>query len=143
MEIIINYWAILVAIICNFVLGWLWYGPLFGKIWAKEMKRDKSELPDKKTMIKGMFFMIMGNFLTAFVLSHDIFVWLKFPGMSQMSPLETAWMSSFFIWLGYYVPTHIGATTWEQKSWKVTFINLAYHLCSLFVAASFITTMTK
>jgi hypothetical protein len=143
MEIVTNFWAILAAVVCNFILGWIWYGPLFGKIWAKEMKRDLSATPDKKAMLKGMILMIIGNFLMAFVLSHDIFVWLKFPGMDKMSPLETAWMSSFFIWLGYYVPTHIGATTWEQKSWKLTFINLAYHLSSLFVAAYFISTMPK
>lgn len=139
MEISINFYAILAAILANFILGWLWYGPIFGKAWAVEMKIDTSTAPDKRAMYKGMLLMVIGNFLTAYVLSHDIFVWLHFPGMEKMSQLQTAWMASFFIWLGYYVPTHLGATVWEKKSWKLTFINLSYHLATLFIAALFIT----
>lgn len=139
MEISLNYTAILIAVVGNFFLGWIWYGPLFGKAWAKEMNMDMTTPPDKSAMFKGIFLMVVGNFLTAYVLSHDLFVWKHFPGMDTMTPLTTAWMSAFFIWLGYYVPTHIGATVWEKKSWKLTFLNLAYHLVSLFIAAALIT----
>lgn len=34
----INIPAILAAILAAMVLGFLWYGPLFGKAWAREMK---------------------------------------------------------------------------------------------------------
>ena len=30
-----NYWAVLVAALSSFIVGWLWYGPLFGKLWMK------------------------------------------------------------------------------------------------------------
>lgn len=141
MEISINFLAIGIAILANFLLGWLWYGPLFGKAWSKEMKLDNCEKPDKSVMLKGMLLMVIGNFLMAFVLSHDLFVWGHFPGMEGMSPISTAGMSAFFTWLGYYVPTHIGATTWERKSWKLTIINLAYHFATLFIAALIIASM--
>ena len=36
----INMVAILVAVVANFILGFLWYTPLFGKAWAKEMGFD-------------------------------------------------------------------------------------------------------
>ena len=36
----INIMAIVVATVANFVLGFLWYTPLFGKAWAKEMGVD-------------------------------------------------------------------------------------------------------
>lgn len=32
----INLWAVLVAAVSAFVLGGLWYGPLFGKAWMRE-----------------------------------------------------------------------------------------------------------
>jgi hypothetical protein len=37
MEIKVNVLAILVAVVVNFILGFIWYTPLFGKIWGKEM----------------------------------------------------------------------------------------------------------
>ncbi len=135
MEVKLNFVAILLALSANFILGWLWYGPLFGKAWAKEMKMDMSATPDKSVMLKGMLMMVIGNFLMAYVMANDIFVWKSFPGMENMGLLATACSSSFFTWLGYYVPTHIGATTWENKSWKLTGINLAYHWCTLFIAS--------
>ena len=136
MEISINYLAVGLAVIANFILGWIWYTPLFGKAWAREMKLDMSETPKVGVMLRGMLMMVIGNFLTAYVLAHDVFAWSLVPGMEDMQGgLGAVLMTSFFIWLGYYVPTHIGATTWERKSWKLTFINLGYHFATLFVAA--------
>jgi hypothetical protein len=142
MEISINYLAVGLAVIANFVLGWLWYTPLFGKAWAKEMKLDTSEKPKTGLMLRGMLFMVIGNFLTAYVIAHDVFAWSLVPGMADMgSDMGPVLMTSFFIWLGYYVPTHIGATTWERRSWKLTLINLGYHFATLFVAALIIIKM--
>ena len=31
-----NYWVWIVATISTFVLGFLWYGPLFHKVWCRE-----------------------------------------------------------------------------------------------------------
>jgi len=59
-EIHINYWAVLVSTVLAFVLGSLWYGPLFGKAWMKEMNFTEEELK-KANMVK-----IFG---TAFVLN--------------------------------------------------------------------------
>ena len=36
MELHINYLAVFVAALLSFVVGGLWYGPLFGKAWMKE-----------------------------------------------------------------------------------------------------------
>lgn len=50
----INYLAILVGVIANVILGFLWYGPLFGKAWAKEMKMP----PDFRSIMAMGLFMI-------------------------------------------------------------------------------------
>ena len=31
----VNYWAVLVAALFTFVLGFLWHGPLFGRTWLR------------------------------------------------------------------------------------------------------------
>ncbi|MBK7243776.1 MAG: DUF1761 domain-containing protein [Saprospiraceae bacterium] len=43
MELQINMTAIAIAVVANFVLGFLWYTPLFGKAWGKEMGYDPNE----------------------------------------------------------------------------------------------------
>lgn len=135
MEIQINMLGVGIAVIANFVLGWLWYGPIFGKAWAIEMGMDLNKKPEASVMIQGMVMMVIGNFLMAYVLAHDLFAWSNVPGMEDMTGISALFSASFFTWLGYYVPTHIGATTWENKSWKLTGINLAYHFLTLFIAA--------
>ena len=141
MDIPVNYMAVGIAVLANFILGWLWYGPIFGKAWAKEMGMDYNEKPQTSVMIQGMVLMIVGNFLMAYVLSHNIVAWSYVPGAAETADIGTMFMTAFFTWLGFYVPTHIGATTWEKKSWKLTILNLAYHLATLFVAAAILMKM--
>ncbi len=139
MELKISMVAILVAVVANFIFGFIWYTPLFGKVWGREMGYDPNEKPVKMAMLKGMLFMVIGNFLLAYVLSHNIAAWKFVPGMGEMSPFESALTSSIFTWLGFYLPGDLGSTAWEKKSWKLFFINTGYHLASLLVVAFIIT----
>ena len=138
MEIQINWLAILVAVVANFILGFLWYTPLFGKVWGKEMGMDMTQKPDPKVMMKGMAFMVIGNFFLAYVLSHNIAAWSYVPGMDEMSKISNVFSTAFFTWLGFYVPYHLGAIVWESRSWKLFFINTGYALVSLVLVASII-----
>ena len=138
MEIQINWLAILVAVIANFVLGFVWYTPLFGKVWGKEMGMDMTQKPDPKVMMKGMAFMVIGNFLFAYVLSHNIAAWSFVPGMEEMSKMVSVLNAAIFTCLGFYVPYHLGAIVWENRSWKLFFINVGYAFVSLLLVATII-----
>lgn len=139
MELKVNIIAILVAVVVNFFLGFIWYTPLFGKAWGKEMGYDPDMKPDKSLMMKGMLFMIIGNFLFAWVLAHNIAAWMFVPGIKESGPVSNALMAAIFTWLGFYLPGQLGATVWEKHSWKLFFINTGYNLVSLFVVALIIT----
>ena len=138
MELHINYLAILIAVIANFVLGFVWYTPLFGKAWGKEMGYDPDMQPEKSEMMKGMVFMVIGNILFAWVLAHNIAAWSFVPGMEKMSDVSQAITTAIFTWLGFYVPGELGATVWQKNSWKLFAINTGYQLASLLVVASII-----
>ena len=134
----INILAVLIAVVANFVLGFLWYGKLFGRPWAAEMGYSMDEKPPASEMIKGMVFMIIGNFLMAWVFAHNMAVWNPVTwGLppSGMSPAANATMAAIFTWLGFYFPGDLGSTTWERRSWKLFFINTGYHFVSLLVVA--------
>ncbi|MDP3441369.1 MAG: DUF1761 domain-containing protein [Ignavibacteria bacterium] len=136
MEIKINMIAILVAVVVNFILGFIWYTPLFGKIWGKEMGYPPDMQPEKGAMFKGMAFMIIGNFLFAYVLAHNIAAWDFVPGITEGGAVSNIMMTAIFTWLGFYLPGQLGATVWEKNSWKLFAINSGYHLVSLFVVAA-------
>jgi hypothetical protein len=142
MEFKINVLAILVTVIANFFLGFIWYTPLFGKIWGKEMGYDPDMKVESKVFIKGLIFMVIGNFFFAWVLAHNITAWSFVPGMDEMDEIAIIMSSAFFTWLGFYLPGELGGTVWEKKSWKLFGINTGYHLASL-ILASFILHLWK
>lgn len=137
----INYVAVLVAVVVNFFLGFIWYTPLFGKAWAKEMGFDPNVKPSGGKMAKGMIFMIIGNFFLAYVFAHNIAAWSFVPGNNEMSIVENTLNAAVFTWLGFYLPVDIGIVTWEKKSWKLFGINTGYHFVMLLVTAIILTHM--
>ena len=133
--------AIVIATVANFILGFLWYSPLFGKAWATEMGFDMSVKPPAGTMAKGMILNVIGTFFLAYVLAHNIAAWSFVPGISGMPMIGKIANSAIFTWLGFFVPVDLNAVAWEKKSWKLFFINTGYHLMMLVIASTILSYM--
>ena len=129
----LNWLAIIVAVIASFLLGGLWYGPLFGKAWRKEMGVPEGVKPSGAEMTKPIVLNIIGTFLTAFVLAHEVQVWRpsSWNAGTDVSPAVYGFFGGFFPWLGFQVPVLLNAVAFERKSWKLFFINAAYLFISL------------
>lgn len=111
-------------------------------IWKSLGQELGLKIPKKvkvSAMYRGMLFTVIGSFFMAFVFSHNIAVWnpatwgLAPNGMEGMMSVV---MAALFTWLGFYLPVDLGAVAWEQKSWKLFFINTVYHFVSLLIMAS-------
>lgn len=139
MEFKINFLAILTVVVVNFFLAFIWYTPLFGKAWGKEMGFDPNEAPKTSEFIKGLLFMLIGNFFFAFVFAHNISAWFFVPGMVEEGPLSNALSAGIFTWVGFYLPGELGATVWQRNSWKLFGINSGFQLLSLLVASFILT----
>ena len=137
----INMMAVLIAVAANFVLGFLWYTPLFGKAWAKEKGFDINRKPTSGELAKGMLIMVIGNFFMAYVLAHNNMAWSYVPGAGEMSTTSKVLSSAFFTWLGFYLPVDMGGVAWEKHSFKLLAINTVYHFLSLLVVAAILTYM--
>jgi len=140
----INILAVFIAVIANFIFGFLWYTPLFGKAWGKEMGFDMTKKPPASALIRGMIFMVIGNFFMAYVFAHDIAVWNPVTWgqpASDLSPFLNAAKGAFFVWLGYFVPVDLSTVAWEGKSWKLFAINTIYHFLSLLIAGMILVAM--
>lgn len=45
----LNWWAILVATVVAFMLGYVWYGPVFGKAWLAALGKTEDEIEPSPT----------------------------------------------------------------------------------------------
>jgi hypothetical protein len=127
MTIPINYWAVLVAAIVSIVLGFIWYGPLLGKQWARHagVSLDAMKKPKPSTFV----LMIIGSLLTAWILAHALIFANAY--LHMKSDASSGIIVGFMNWLGFIGPVTLGPILWEKKSWKLWVINNAYHLISL------------
>ena len=105
--ITVNWWAILVAAVANIIVGYLWYGPFFGKKW-KELSGMKSQKMSsvKMTPAKSYLFGFIAALVMAYVLA--LFAQLAFADTFVRGALV-----GFWVWLGFVATVTIGSVIWE------------------------------
>ena len=109
----INWVALVAAAVASMVVGFIWYGPLFGKMWMK--LSGMKEMGDKSQMPKTYAIMFVASLVTAYVLSV----------------LGAGLMTTFWIWLGFQATLLLGSVLWEGKSWELYCLNASHQLVSL------------
>lgn len=126
----VNFVAVLAAAIASMVIGFLWYGPLFGKQWISLMgwgKMTKAQMDKmKKSAGKGYAVMFITALVMAYVLAHIV----SYAGAT--TALEGA-QAGFWVWLGFVATIALGSVLWEGKPIKLYYLNAAYHLVNLAV----------
>ncbi len=61
-----NWWAILVATVVAFVLGGLWYGPIFGKAWLAAIGKTEDDIqPSPAPFIISFFTALLTTIVLA------------------------------------------------------------------------------
>lgn len=136
MEVPVNYLAVIAAGVSAMVIGFLWYGPLFGKQWKKEMGyTDESMRNMKQSANQSYAIMSVAALLQAYVLAVTL-------GISEAAfgALELAMtlQGAFWLWLGFIATTQLGVVLWEDKSWKLFFLNASYSLITMLVMGAII-----
>ncbi len=122
----INFWAVLIAAASTFVVGWLWYGPLFGKKWMQLNGFTEESLKEGDGLPMGaiMGFSFLGSLLAAFALA------LFFgPEADLKFGIFAGVMISVF-WIG---TSRINDVLYEKKPFELFLINTGYNLVSFIV----------
>ena len=137
----INYLAVLACAIASMVLGFLWYGPLFGKLWMSLSGMSPEQIEECKAkgggggnMMKSYVLMFIGSLVMAYVLARSNFALQNLFG--QAHTLPTGLLAGFWSWLGFIAPVTLGTVLWEGKSWKLWMLNNAYYLVLLLIMGS-------
>ena len=124
----VNYLAVLVAAIAGMIVGFIWYGPLFGKMWMRMMGFDKKKMNEakKKGMGKTYFLAFLTSLIMSYVLAH-------FVAYVQASTIADAAVLGFWLWIGFFATTQLGMVMWEGKPVKLYILNTLHYLVTLVV----------
>ncbi len=119
-----NFVAILVAGVAYFVLGWIWYMPLFGEAWMKAQGMTKADM-EKGKKDSNMPLMMAVNFVltlvTAGVLSYVIMAF-------GVTTLKTGACAGALMWLGFNMTVLATTHMYGGKSKQLFMIDASYQL---------------
>jgi hypothetical protein len=134
MDIHINWFAALVALVVSMVLAKTWFNDkVFGKPWRKMTGITPS---DSKKAGKGPIILtLFSNIITVWVLAAVIYIGSVF---FDNSSVWLAVLIGFIAWLAFSATTLATHNAFEQKSQKLTTINNGYQLVLFVVTAAII-----
>ena len=127
MDIIVNYWAVLGGAVFLFVMGMIWYGPLFGKVWMKIVDAPNMTKEEMAKMQKEMMPYYAMQLVLALITSYVMYHFAKMSGMGMQV--------AFWIWLGFAMPMAAGSMWDTKKGMQLTkFLVIAgYQLVTLLI----------
>ena len=121
----INYLAVVGAAVASMIIGFLWYGPLFGNQWKKLMNfTDKSM--KKMTPVQAM----IGGFISTLIMSYIL---AHFIDYTQAATFMDGAVAGIWLWLGFIATVQIGSVLWEGKPLKLYAINTLHYLVTLVI----------
>lgn len=110
----INYFAVLVCGVLAMVLGYIWYGPLFGKKWLEVIGATDLDLEKRREMQKRAGKLYFIQFALALFQVWVLANYIK--GWQEASGVENA----LWIWAAFVVPTLAAGSMWNNDSAKVS-----------------------
>jgi Protein of unknown function (DUF1761) len=125
-----NWLAILCAAVAYWVLGFLWYALLFGKIWAGALRTYRAQWPDPA---KGeMASKLIGTFVCDVIIAGAIAYILH-----HAAPVDL----NHALRLGVAAGVGLAGTAltiahiWESKPTRIWMIDISYHFVGSIAAA--------
>ena len=121
----INYLAVIVMTVFNFILGGLWFSPpLFGKIWVKLIDKKQEELmsPAKAMSLSVITTLIMTYFLAYFI------------ALIGTQTFAGGMTIGAFLWIGFTAAPSMNNVIFEGKPLKLYIIHASYYLVCLIVS---------
>lgn len=118
-----NWLAIIVAAIVQVVIGFIWYGPLFGKTWMAMMGLTQQSI-SRAGMTKTYAWTVVGSLVTAYVLA-------KFVGWLGAMDFGAGLKVGVWAWLGFVATVTLASVLYEKRSVNLYVLNNGFQLISL------------
>lgn len=126
----VNLLALVVAVIANMAIGFLWYSPImFAKPWMKLMGYTQESMKQAQQEMGTMYLLsALAGLITAFVLAQ-VFSWVG------SATLAEALGIGFMLWLGFIAPVQFTDVLFGKKQMNLFLINTGYQLASILAMA--------
>jgi len=131
----VNYFAVVVVAIINLILGFLWYGPLFGRQWMTYMNITTPSRPDRAAMAKTTGGSFVGALVFASVLSLVV-------DWAQAASAAAGIRVGFWAWLGFVATVTINSVLYERRPTGLWALNNAYYLLTYLIAGALLAVWT-
>ena len=133
---VINPWAVLVAAVVAYLVGWAWYSPM---LWAKPWLASRGKSPGDMKMPPTIMFY---GFVNTLALSFVIAVFLTLTGVSSlMQALQVALLLCF----GFVVTVKFNdllytntPPPWGKKAQATFLIDIGYQIALFIIVAAII-----
>ncbi len=109
--------AVLVAAIANFIIGFLFHGPLFGKVWMKLANIHPTGNEKFSDMAPQLIKNFLMNVVCAYVLAMFIFTTASY--YNNVGNVIGGMGIAFWAWLGFVVTATSMDAIWMGKSAKL------------------------
>ena len=129
--------AALAAAAAAFIVGFLWHGPLFGKLWMTLMNIPQAEADAAKAKgPSGMAPQLVCSFLQQLVVA---FVFAHLMNGFGITEMAKAIMLAVILWFGFIATTLLNTVLWEKRPPSLYILNIGYHLTALVTIAIVLT----
>lgn len=130
----INYPAVFVAAIVHFIIGGLWYGPLFGNKFLEIIGWTPAQV--EKIVSENHWSQYAVAFASSLVLVYILAHFIKYTGATSITGgLQTA----FWLWLGFVATTQIATVIFEKRPLGLYLLNVGYQLVAGLICGAILT----
>ena len=128
----LNYLAILAAGISNMVLGFLWYGPLFGKVWMGLIGKTADDLNPNPLIYVVSFLLSLLMAVALSIFMHHV------DASIQATGLLIGLIVGLMAWVGFVGPATFQNNMYSGISKRLFAIDYGYVLVALAIQGSII-----
>lgn len=130
----INLLAVVIAAVANFMIGFLFHGPLFGKLWMRLANVTPTGNEKFSDMYGQMAWNLLANLVCAFILGTMI----QYTGAVGA---VTGMIFAVFVWFGFVVTSSSMDVIWMGRSYKLWLFEVASSLVSFLAMGAILASM--
>ncbi|MDQ5900961.1 MAG: hypothetical protein QG600_539 [Patescibacteria group bacterium] len=123
---------IILSVVVSMIIGFVWYGPLFGNQWMKLVNLTKKDIEDSKDKMPltyagmAVISLIQAVVLYQFIISQNI--------IGVMGGV----LIGFFVWFGFVATVNFSTVLFSKKPFELFAIESGYQLVYLLMAGALI-----
>ncbi|HSL90223.1 MAG TPA: DUF1761 domain-containing protein [Ignavibacteriaceae bacterium] len=120
----INYLAVVVCGIISMLIGAIWYGPVFSKVWMKEVGYTEDDLKKDFNPGKTYGLAVVSHTFMALVLAY-------FLQLTNASAILESIRISLSAWFGFIFLTMFINSLFARKTFRLVAIDSGYQLVNM------------